>query len=176
MRGNHDEHCLRWYRASRGGAPFPELKPTHQAVVDALDEEHWKYLDALPLSLRREEPATWRDAEHPAVLVVHAGLDPATRLEDQDPGNLMNMRSIRSDGSISKRIEADPWGAHWAGPELVIYGHDAMRGLQRHPHAIGLDTGCCYGGTLTGALLEDGNIQLLQVPAERVWSSPGVSP
>ena len=109
-----------------------------------------------------------------SAFVVHAGLAPDVPLRDQDPANLMNMRSIRADGSISKRIEGDPWGAHWSGPELVIYGHDAMRGLQRHPHALGLDTGCCYGGTLTGALLEDGEIEVIEVPAERVWSDPGI--
>ena len=46
----------------------------------------------------------------------------------------------------------------------MIYGHDAVRGLQDHrPRTLGLDTGCVYGGVLTGYLLEDDRI--VSVPA-----------
>ena len=47
------------------------------------------------------------------------------------------------------------WWQCYAGDRLVIYGHDAMRGLQDHrPRTLGLDTGCVYGGRLTGYLIE----------------------
>jgi hypothetical protein len=32
----------------------------------------------------------------------------------------------------------------------VLFGHDAVGGLQLQPHATGLDTGCCYGRELSG--------------------------
>ena len=60
--------------------------------------------------------------------------------------------------------EADFWWRQYEGPPLVLYGHDAVRGLQDHrPHSLGLDTGCVYGGQLTGYLLEADRI--LSVPA-----------
>ena len=47
----------------------------------------------------------------------------------------------------------------------MIFGHDAPGGLviKRHdpddlPYLVGLDTGCVYGGKLTGYSLEDGEI------------------
>lgn len=46
-----------------------------------------------------------------------------------------------------------PWASVWTGPQRVIFGHDARRGLQRYPFAIGLDTGACYGKKLTGIIL-----------------------
>ena len=56
------------------------------------------------------------------------------------------------------------WWECYTGDKLVIYGHDAVRGLQDHrPRTLGLDTGCVYGGVLTGYLLEDDRI--VSVPA-----------
>lgn len=166
VRGNHDEHVLRWFRARREGRALPSLKPHHQQVCDTLTAADWAYLDALPLWLRLEGCFP-RD-----VLVVHAGLDPRVSLEQQQPSNLMNMRSIRDDGRVSKRIEGKPWASVWGGPELVLFGHDAVRKLQQYPHAIGLDTGCVYGGALTAAVFEDGALRLEQVEAKRTWSEP----
>ena len=40
------------------------------------------------------------------------------------------------------------------GPQRVVFGHDARRGLQRYDGdwAIGLDTGAVYGKQLTGLI------------------------
>ncbi|MFW5876581.1 MAG: metallophosphoesterase family protein [Myxococcota bacterium] len=163
VRGNHDEICLRWWRARRDGHAPPTLGAKHQAACRAMDEPAWRWLDALPLYVRL--PAY-------DVIVVHAGLVPGVPLEQQKAEDLQNMRSILPDGSPTSRLEGgEPWASRWPGPEEVVFGHDAIRGLQRHPHATGLDTGCVYGGRLTGYVLP--GRELLSVPAERVWSAPG---
>lgn len=165
VRGNHDQHCLRWWDAKRAGRALPELREPHQAVADALGEGDWAWLDSLPF---------WLELPEEDALVVHAGLLPDLPLEDQDPYDLMNMRSILEDGSASRSYEdGTPWATLWPGPQLAVFGHDAVRGLQRHPHAFGLDTGCVYGGWLTGLWLPDRD--LVSVPARDTWAEPGES-
>lgn len=145
VRGNHDEKVLRFWRARREGAPLPQLGERHQRAVRELREEHFAWLDALPLSL----PLPSHGA-----LVVHAGLDPSRPLEEQDPAMLLNIRSIDDAGVATHKLLGTPWARVWAGPEHVVFGHDARRGLQIERFATGLDTGCCYGRTLTAMVLD----------------------
>jgi len=85
--------------------------------------------------------------------VVHAGIVPTRRLADQEPGHLMNMRTLRADGTPSNRIDGgDLWSTRWNGPAHIVFGHDAISGLQQRPFATGLDTGCVYGKQLTALI------------------------
>ena len=64
----------------------------------------------------------------------------------------------------------------WAsGLRDQVFGHDAKRKLQLHPHATGLDTGCCYGGALTALHVPNcrwADRRLVSVPARRMYSVP----
>jgi hypothetical protein len=153
--GNHDEHVLR-ARAGDAGA-----KRSHLEVANTLTNADVDWLTALPLWVRVDVPG------HPHV-VVHGGLVPGVPIEKQTREHLLTMRSITADGRPSKRIEGAPWGALWKGPEHAVFGHDAIRGLQRHPLATGLDTGCVYGRELTGLLLPER--RLIAVPARRAYA------
>ncbi len=153
VKGNHDAHVLKF---RRGGEL--DMKKQHLEVARTLDEADWQYLEAMPLWLRL-----------PGMIIVHAGLVPGIPLEEQDPDALINMRSITPSGKWSKKFEAGvPWPSRWHGPERIVFGHDAMRGLQQHPHALGLDTGCVYGKRLTGLLLPAN--ALVSVPAHKMWA------
>lgn len=61
------------------------------------------------------------------------------------------------------------WWEQYQGQKLVIYGHDAKRKLQdNRPHTLGLDSGCVYGFSLTGYLLEEDRLYV--IPAKRSYS------
>jgi Calcineurin-like phosphoesterase len=154
--GNHDAAVLRVRQPDAGGRP---PRPEHRRVAASLSDEDWRWLEALPLTLALPEHG---------VRVVHAGLVPGVPLEAQAREDLLNLRSITPGGRGSRRIEEGvPWASVWQGPEHVVFGHDAVRGLQRHPFATGLDTGCVYGGALTGLLLPER--RLVSVPARRAY-------
>lgn len=94
---------------------------------------------------------------------------PGVPLSKQKPEHLLKLRSIRPDGSPSERAhEGVPWASLWEGPPFVIFGHDAVRGLQQHKHALGLDTGCVYGNRLTAYIVEEE--RLVSVPAKKAYA------
>lgn len=170
--GNHDDHVLRARAVARGTIP-PPAKPVraeHQSVADALGPEDWAYLEALPTFLRLGyEGASDEGTDAHETVVVHAGAVPGVPFEKQTREHLTTMRSIDRDGNPTKRIEERPWAAVWPGPEKIVFGHDAIRGLQRHRFATGLDTGCVYGRRLTALLLPER--RLVSVEARRAYAT-----
>jgi len=77
------------------------------------------------------------------------------------------------------------WQAVWPGPQNIIYGHDAQRSGKprvdsrinnscssdvREVVTLGIDTGCCFGNSLTAAiLLDDGHFETIQTPAHKKY-------
>jgi diadenosine tetraphosphatase ApaH/serine/threonine PP2A family protein phosphatase len=159
VRGNHDEAVLRYRRAVLAAQEPPKLKRTHVSVAESLTEPDWQYLEATPLSLRFASFG---------MIVVHAGLVPGVPLDQQRPDDMMTMRALKPDGTPSAKLEDGPrWASMWQGPERVIFGHDAISGLQIERFATGLDTGCVYGGSLTALVLPERRI--VSVDAKRAY-------
>ena len=136
--GNHDARVLESSSEwRRRGLPHAALE----------------WLSSLPLWIDGDG---WR--------VLHAGCDPDLGAEQSSRQTLLNVRRWPDD-----RDQTNPfWWELYRGERLLVFGHDAKRGLvDRRPHALGLDTGCVYGGVLTGVLLETG--ELLEVAARMVY-------
>jgi hypothetical protein len=161
--GNHDAFLLRYQGARVAGEPLPEVPEATRKLARKLGDEDWAWLEALPYTISLPEQGA---------LVVHAGLVPGVPIDRQRPDDMLTMRSLRKDGTASKRLdEGEPWARRWPGPTHVYFGHDAVTGLQQHPHATGLDTGCVYGGRLTACVLPGG--ELASVKARRAYAEPG---
>lgn len=136
VRGNHDEYALRDSGNKLG-----------------LSAENLSFLEQLPLTLEIPELN---------VLVVHAGVLPSVPVESTRPMDLMTMRKL-DDELVPSNTGTRPWIDLWEGPQHVVFGHDAARGLQQTKFATGLDTGCVYGKRLTALVLPQ--FELVSVPS-----------
>lgn len=168
--GNHDDHLLRLAPDGTGaidaGGEKKKQRPEHERLAATLTPADWDWLGARPLTLSFS--AGGAAADEPMV-VVHGGLVPGVALDAQERRHLLTLRSITDGGQPTNRIEGSPWAAKWQGPAHAVFGHDAIRGLQQHPHATGLDTGCVYGRHLTALILPQR--RLVSVPARRAYAA-----
>jgi hypothetical protein len=93
---------------------------------------------------------------------ANGGSNNSNNSNEQDHGDKEQVQ----DEEETKKMERTAWAKLWHGPQLVIFGHDARRGLQTEKYAIGLDSGCCYGRELTGIILPEG--EYVSVEATKV--------
>ncbi len=162
VRGNHEQRLL------AGRADTTRLGPEHQRVAQALSEDEWRTLAAMPL---------WLDLPEHDVRVVHAGVVPGLDVTRTPPDALLRMRTIDANGDWSDRRDGGAlWGTRYVGPPHVVFGHNARDEPQLHPWATGIDTGCVYGRHLTAVLIDAGErlprgeaarAMLVSVPAQR---------
>lgn len=159
VRGNHDHEVIRWCEAQSKGVQNVMISAEHSQIAHALGPGDFAWLLEAPWFISAPE------TRH---LFVHAGFIPGVRLTQQNPRLMMNMRSVLEDGTVTaKNVPECGWARLWRGPETVVFGHDAHRGLQQHEFAKGIDTGCVYGGRLTALLLPEN--RFVSVAAKRAY-------
>jgi serine/threonine protein phosphatase 1 len=105
----------------RGTKELPEL--THEDLA---------WIRSLPVAISFED-----------ALVVHGGVDPRKPFDEHDVDDLLEMRSL------SSGYERPFWWERHDGPQTVFFGHTPIADPVLRDHAVGLDTGCVYGGSLT---------------------------
>jgi len=145
--GNHEDRVLEAREARRNGRSGPHLSASHEQLMTRLSTKDWELLEALPLSL---------DVPEHGIRIVHAGVVPGVPIAQQHRRDLLKMRALEPDGSATSSWRERSWAVDYTGPPHVVFGHNALSGLQLHPHATGLDSGCVYGSTLSALVLPAG--------------------
>ncbi len=79
------------------------------------------------------------------VIVTHAGIDPRKPPADHTVEDLQNVRSLAPDGGYTRPF----WFDKYEGPPQVFFDHTVLSDPLETESAVGLDTGCVYGGALT---------------------------
>lgn len=151
---NHEDYL---YRTMVQFLRTREMDTRHEYISRCLRSvgkrapEFLEYIRQLPLYRQGEG---W--------ILVHAGVDPYQGLEATQRRDLLSMRTWPSDDRQAPRW----YELYEAGP-MVIFGHNARQQAVMHRVdgkllAVGLDTGCCYGGWLTAFRLEDESVQCVR--------------
>lgn len=153
--GNHDHRLIEWLDGAR---PGDQVAAETARALDACDPTWRDALRGWPLF---HEVAGWT--------VVHAGVHPTGDLALTDRRMALTMRRWPLD-----LPRFAPWHEQYTGTRRVIFGHDARRGLVRverdgAPLLVGLDTGCVYGGRLSGYVIEADEV--VSETARRVYQA-----
>jgi Icc-related predicted phosphoesterase len=149
--GNHDLILRRNWNGED-----VELKQSHKEINKKLKRKKDKYLqflNGLPFIIDLDTH-----------LVVHAGLRPNVELHSQTTGDLTRIRVL---GPDRESEEGTPWYHVYNGDKTVLFGHWPASEPRRGPKAIGLDTGCVYGYSLTAYIIETD--EFVSVKAKRAY-------
>lgn len=165
--GNHDDKLRRALEgrdvtvAHGLGESLEQLDAEPEAFRESVRE----YLHALPTHLILDEGR---------LVIAHAGL-PA-ELHGTEGRRTRSFALYgdttgeRDDYGLPVR---KPWARDYDGPALVLYGHTPVATPEVDPHAVCLDTGCVFGGSLTAYRYPEG--ELVSVPARREYT-PSLRP
>jgi len=156
--GNHDLAVLKFWRGET-----TDLKETQRRAcleLAAGQERYAAYLSSLPSKI-----------DLGSHVVVHAGVRPGIKLEDQALEDLTELRTLGPDRT---NRDGTPWYEVYDDEKVILYGHWPSPMPRRSGHAIGLDTGCVYGYQLTAYVIEAD--QFIQVTANQVYTTPKQRP
>ena len=130
LKGNHEDMLIKVIKTDD-----TELWEYNGGDINFLDiaREHLDWLESLPLY-----------AERGQYLFVHAGVRPDVPLEEQADEDLIWIRDPFLNGNDHHL------------PYIVVHGHTPTPNFEVEvlPHRIGIDTGACFGGTITALPLE----------------------
>lgn len=128
--------------------------------------------------------ATWPaciDFSKERVTAVHGGVLPETKVDresiEEQRDVVYRLRYVRKTNGSWRMVPKDEeqtgdklWAEVWRGNRTILYGHTPLKQARFDKNAIGLDTGCVYGGMLSAAVLEDGEWRIVSVAAKRQYS------
>lgn len=107
---------------------------TDRATLERFDADDLTYLESLPVAISIDD-----------ALVVHGGVYSTRPLAEQSVQDLLTCRSIPA----ANGYDGPFWFESYEGPPRVFFGHTVLDEPVVTDWAVGLDTGCVYGGALT---------------------------
>jgi serine/threonine protein phosphatase 1 len=163
LKGNHEEALLSFIAdpnagkawlahgglqtlGSYGVAPLPTVAASGKDLARACQTFREKLPDThLGFFNRLQRYVTFGD-----YAFVHAGVDPARKLDAQTDQDLFWIRR--------RFLESTKKSSH-----VIVHGHTPAKEPYRDRRRVGVDTGAYFSGVLTAARFEDGDVSFLHV-------------
>jgi len=131
-----------------------------------------RYIESWPLVV---------DFPQQSVTVVHGGFLPQMQVTEEEIERerdvISELRWIRKKNGGWKAVPKEKkrrddvlWAEKWKGDRFVVYGHTPLREPKFDKRALGLDTGCVYGGSLTAAVYDGDEWTMVSVGARRKYA------
>jgi protein phosphatase len=146
--GNHDDRFLRWLcgRKVQIRHGLEESVAQFEAIAEP-ERSRWRdelieFISMLPWALHLDRGR---------LIVAHAAWH--AELHDERSPDRLRAYTMYGPTTGNTTPEGFPeridWAPNFEGPELVVFGHQVYDAPYWHEHAIGIDTGCVFGGALT---------------------------
>ena len=160
--GNHDVSFLRWLEGRT-----IQLKHGLDRTVAQFANQPRELRERARAFISELKGHLWVDGG--ALAVAHAGVG-----EGMIGRSSGRVRAFSLYGDTGPKPAADglPTRYHWAldyaGPAAVVYGHTPVADAGWINNTLCIDTGCCFGGALTG--LRWPEREIVSVPARAIYS------
>ena len=180
--GNHESKHLRYrkHEAMRKACgkknPMKPFYGDKLKLQESLTVDDWAFLFTLPKYIRLGKK----------LMAVHAGCKPGIAVEAQDENVLTHVRYLRKDNLETVNLNDEEiwssgkaafWTELWTGPDSIIYGHHpadknkpAIDECEDDVRCVCIDTGCCFGGHLTAAIVEGSQMEFVKVKAKHLYA------
>lgn len=149
--GNNEAKIIKlYYRYLKEGESYLEdLKPHEKETVSKITQEEIDYLESIPYFKKYD-----------GLTILHGGIMQGAKLDDaMDAKSKKQITLLRY---VNKELEPIPWddfeGRYKFWSELytgeegfIVFGHHPFDAPKIEEFAVGIDTGCVYGGKLTAA-------------------------
>lgn len=150
--GNHEARLVAYH----DHGDMNRLKAYDFRTLYLIQEEDWDYMRRMPATIEFPEIG---------LLTVHAGFLPGLPWRDQDLDVITQIQVVSPSGEPAKRADCPEgryWADYWEGPPYVVYGHTPMPRPYETRSAMGIDTGCVYGGHLTAFVMPEKRLYQVQ--------------
>ena len=152
--GNNEAKIIKLYhKYQKEGKPYLKtLRKADKKTLLELEEKDIIYLESLPYYLKID-----------TLTIVHGGVINGMKLSpNMSDGENKLLTQLRFFNKAQEPIPYDDfesretfWSEEYDGKEgFVIFGHHPFPEVKIDKYAIGIDTGCVYGGALTAIVFD----------------------
>lgn len=148
--GNHEDKIIRYLKHQKSLKKNPiVLNQDEQNIVNELNSSDIDYLNNMPLFIKLNN-----------ITIVHGGLsnrDNLEKLSNNTKSKILRIRYLDKNNNFISYGKEDSQSIFWAdiydgNQGFVVYGHQKFNEIKTNKYALGIDTGCAYGGKLTAAI------------------------